>query len=273
MIRILKHTDQNLHMFLLQSGGTYSMHQHGQIELSYVLSGQITYEINRSVHTQKKGELALVFPFQPHRLTCSVEKDTCVLLLLFDVDFVPDFEKYFCEYTMPVYTFHKKELEHSTKKALSRLTECAKTPDCFSAVSIRGWLTVVLGDLFFKHDLEKRKVNLNYPFIRSITDYMTQHMQNGFSQENLCSAFGISPFFLTHTWKQIFYVNYNTFLLALRLNYADELLQTTDWRILDIALECGFKNVQSFSRNYKKAAGLTPCQFRLLKKQDPDYLP
>lgn len=47
-----------------------------------------------------------------------------------------------------------------------------------------------------------------------------------------------------------------------RVEYAAELLQTTDLDILAIALESGFNDLSYFNRTFKKVKGLTPSAFR-----------
>ncbi|MBO5912812.1 MAG: helix-turn-helix transcriptional regulator, partial [Clostridia bacterium] len=48
----------------------------------------------------------------------------------------------------------------------------------------------------------------------------------------------------------------------LRLNYAKNLLLSSEKSIIDVALDSGFENVTYFNRCFKQESGLTPTEFR-----------
>ena len=51
-------------------------------------------------------------------------------------------------------------------------------------------------------------------------------------------------------------------LERIRLGIAREWLISTDHTVLHIALDCGFADVESMVRSFKRHLGLTPTQFR-----------
>ena len=52
------------------------------------------------------------------------------------------------------------------------------------------------------------------------------------------------------------------YLVELRVRHAGELLQTTDWTLAHIAQLCGFADVHSFAKAFKRLNGRTPGKFR-----------
>ena len=56
--------------------------------------------------------------------------------------------------------------------------------------------------------------------------------------------------------------NFETLLHYVRVNRACELLITTEYQIIDIAMEVGYKNIKTFNLNFQKVKGMTPTQFR-----------
>lgn len=238
-------------------------HQHEQAELCYVLSGSVQYTVNSTQYLLKKGSLILIFPYCLHSLT-TLEATAELLLFSLELTFVPDFEKRFCEYTMPSIVYQPKELSAATTHALTWLSSCSTDSKDLPLSKAKGWLTVVLGDLFYKHPLQPRKEKLDIPQIRRLSAYMCEHLSDISDTDTLCRELGISRHYLTHTLKQQIYVNHTAFLTLLRLERADELLCNSSLRLIDIALECGFGTVQTFTRNYKKAAGITPAAVREL---------
>lgn len=65
--------------------------------------------------------------------------------------------------------------------------------------------------------------------------------------------------------KLLLYVvekNFDNFLNYLRINQAIKLLFETRESLVDIAIDVGYNNVKTFSRNFIKARGITPGEFR-----------
>ncbi len=62
---------------------------------------------------------------------------------------------------------------------------------------------------------------------------------------------------LRHTGKSL-----HKYLLSVRLTKALDLLQSTDMKVTDIALETGFADVQQFSKFFRSQTGMNPTDFR-----------
>jgi AraC-like DNA-binding protein len=55
---------------------------------------------------------------------------------------------------------------------------------------------------------------------------------------------------------------FTQYLLQLRINDAQRLLQETDLGISEIAYRVGFENLSYFNRSFKSISGVTPMHFR-----------
>ena len=55
---------------------------------------------------------------------------------------------------------------------------------------------------------------------------------------------------------------FTQYLLHLRIQEAEKLLQETDLGIAEIAFRVGFENLSYFNRSFKAIVGTTPLQFR-----------
>lgn len=243
----------------------YSLHQHKFVEILYVLSGSYSYTTKVKEDILLPGSLTIIFPYEMHAVASNDNENCRILTLLFDIDFVFDFKKRFCEYLMPQNVLHKKELEKSTLTALDWIIKSIQSDysnDRLLIQKIQGWMTVVLGDIFYKRDLEKRKEKLNSELIEQLFHYIDKHIDKDFSIEEIARALGISQTYLTHTLKHVLSTSYNALLTTIRLEHAEILLRSPDRSLLEIALESGFQNTQAFTRNYKKMTGITPSEFR-----------
>lgn len=242
-----------------------SMHRHGFVELLYVLSGKCSYSCDQTDTILEPGSLVLLFPYSQHTISALPDTNCQTATFLFHLDFVSDFKKRFCEYTMPDNILLHSQLSHATMTALQWLVNSVRESydeDEVLLQKVRGWLTVVLGDIFYKRDLVQRREKIEPELLEQLTHYIETHLDQDFTKEQLAHALGISQSYLTHTLKHVLSLSYNKFIISLRLKYTEKMLLTTDYSLIFIAMECGFSSVQSFSRSYKKATGYTPNQVR-----------
>lgn len=82
------------------------------------------------------------------------------------------------------------------------------------------------------------------------------------SQVQVADRFQISNYTLSRMFKNEMGVGFVEYLSARRLEYAKELLLTTDYSVRDIARMSGFTNENYFSRTFKLYTGTVPSAFR-----------
>jgi AraC-like DNA-binding protein len=62
--------------------------------------------------------------------------------------------------------------------------------------------------------------------------------------------------------KSVFGLNSKQWLMQRKIDRAQRLLSSAEIPIADIALETGYADQSAFSRQFRKATGLTPGQYR-----------
>ena len=63
------------------------------------------------------------------------------------------------------------------------------------------------------------------------------------------------------------------YINELRISKAKNLLSKTDLKIIDVMLECGFRNQSSFNRVFSEICGVSPSEYRRRKKQEAGTSP
>lgn len=82
------------------------------------------------------------------------------------------------------------------------------------------------------------------------------------SLKDLASAANFSPFHFHRLFTGVAGETPKAYQLRLRLASAGVLLLTTDRSVLDIALSCGFRSHEVFTRAFRRFAGITPRAYR-----------
>lgn len=95
--------------------------------------------------------------------------------------------------------------------------------------------------------------------------FLENNFENEISIEQVSREVGLSKFHFTRQFKLKTGQSPYEYLLLLRLNHSKILLKTTDKKIHEISLLCGFKSEVTFIQAFKAHNKLTPTNFRLLE--------
>jgi AraC-like DNA-binding protein len=100
---------------------------------------------------------------------------------------------------------------------------------------------------------------------KKLADVYTYIRENYFkpiSLEKISKIARMSPFAFSRFFKKNCGAGFVEYLNRVRTNKACYLLRETDYQIHDIAVECGFVSISNFNKQFRKAEGLSPRDFR-----------
>nr|WP_275983849.1 AraC family transcriptional regulator [Paenibacillus hamazuiensis] len=85
---------------------------------------------------------------------------------------------------------------------------------------------------------------------------------NPITLELLEKQFGLSKYYISHLFKETTRFTVFEYVANRRILEAKKLLEQTDQPIVQIALGCGFNNLQHFYRMFGRYAKMSPLQYR-----------
>lgn len=88
------------------------------------------------------------------------------------------------------------------------------------------------------------------------------YLQPGLVIEDVVSVLGTNRTYFTRMMRAEFGMTFNEYITYERVRYAENLLQTTDKSLEEIAEESGFGNTSSLNRVFKRITSLTPDAWR-----------
>jgi AraC-like DNA-binding protein len=92
--------------------------------------------------------------------------------------------------------------------------------------------------------------------------YLDERCVDALDLESTAGEVGLSPFHFLRLFSKVVGVTPHQYLVRSRLRRAARLLAEGDVPITEIALEVGFGDLSNFIRTFRRAAGLSPRQFR-----------
>lgn len=99
-------------------------------------------------------------------------------------------------------------------------------------------------------------------FLNWITSFMSLHLSEPLSVSDMAGRAGLSASRFSRVFRDRFGRPPHRFLLHLRVQRAQDLLQHTSLTMREISTQCGFVDVHHFAKAFKRIAGQTPGSYR-----------
>ena len=98
--------------------------------------------------------------------------------------------------------------------------------------------------------------------LSSTMTYIREHLGHKLTLEELSRQASLSPYYFAHLFKEETGISPIEYVAMTKINYAKNILKTTENSITEIADLLGYSSDASFINALKKRAGLSPARFR-----------
>lgn len=245
-------------------------HWHKEVELIYVMGGEVNVTINNSARTLCTDEFVLINSVENHRL--SAENAKCLILDI-SYEFAAQFDDslYSSVFTVVSGSCAEDELRNRLWQ-LSRTVSESELPDLrqFSLI------TEILHVLFVqcRHESSnavKEGKAIQSRHVKLAIEYIEQHYREEFTEKGVAELLGIQPIYLAQRMKEATGKTFTEYVLEFRLERAMDALVNKGMSIEDAAKAGGFPSKRTFIAKCKRAYGITP--FQILKQKQSGNAP
>lgn len=234
----------------------FSTHLHNQIEVVYLLSGNCIITIDDISYNAEAGNLALIFPYQLHSFSQSMD---CELIVqVFEPEYVPQFIPCLGKY-IPQTPLLKK-LPVDCVDALKK-SEYYYMSNTNSPIA-RSYVTLYMSFIYEEISFIPAAVFDCHSILHSLLIYIDSHITDELSLDILARELNVTKYYISRLFNLKLHTTFSQYITQLRLEYAVHLLKNTSLNIIDIAYESGFECERSFFRVFKKNMKITPLQYR-----------
>lgn len=249
-------------------------HMHSQVEINFVLSGEMHYWFDRRQVRVETGRLVMFWGMVPHQVTHAPEgtRFACFYLPISDVlglanacrlreavlrggmicaDDVQPWEG-------DVFLRWRRELASGEEplEALVRDEMLAR----LRRLDREGWRDLCPGATPSRADGAQDAERLAP--IEKMTRFVGEHGLGDIDVEAVAKAAGLHPNYAMALYKRAFGMTIKQAITRHRLDAAQSMLISTDRSIANIAFDCGFGSLSSFYEAFEKRFSISPASFR-----------
>jgi len=245
-------------------------HTHTDIEINFLLRGEVKYLAAYGYETLKAGCGFVFWGGLPHKnVACS--SDSMGIWI-----------------TLPISWLVQQDISNACKESLFKgqfLHFGSRSNDALLEFQFEQWLCdfnshtyenhcIVMLELeafirrlsikYNKEQIKDTQIKANsHTKILEVAQYLSEHYQKDISLEMLANQVGVHPKYLSQTFKKTYGSSLWTYLTQLRIAHAQHLLAMTQMSILDICYASGFNSTAPFYQAFAKYCGnKKPLQFR-----------
>jgi AraC-like DNA-binding protein len=95
-----------------------------------------------------------------------------------------------------------------------------------------------------------------------IFNYVRENYSRPITLEKVSKIAHMSPFAFSRYFKKYSGTGFIEYLNKIRMNKASHLLRETRYQVHEIASQCGFSSISNFNKQFRRAEGLAPRDFR-----------
>ena len=103
---------------------------------------------------------------------------------------------------------------------------------------------------------------LEFSGLRRVVNHIRSHPDAALNAVSLAASVGLSPAQLERRMRKVFQLTISQFIRQSRISHALHLLVTTRRKVAEIALDCGYGDQTSFTRQFRAAVGIPPAAYR-----------
>lgn len=117
------------------------------------------------------------------------------------------------------------------------------------------------------HHTEEENI---HSLVEQARDYIRNHLSEELSVTGIAQMLFLTPSYFSRLFKKVSHEGCNDYIVRLRMEKAQYLLESTNMKTGEIALIVGYPNKNYFSLAFKKHSGLSPTSYRERVRENPE---
>ena len=242
---------------LIKNHTQIAPHWHKNLELVYVLEGEIVIEHNLVSACIKKDNLYIINSNVIHSIE-SVSSKAIFYRLLIDTEF-----SQLKGFNLTSTIFESNSNSISIIGLYMDLIHQEQKNEFFGFdESIQSLCNLILIDLYRNHAQSSLEISpiisKKIKLVQAGTELIYKNFKSSISLDTIAHELSISKSYFCRIFKEVTDLTTHQYINSVRCKYAQSLLSSTDISIENCAIEAGFSSSAYFTRTYKSYIGYPP---------------
>ncbi len=241
-------------------------HCHNYFELCLMINGKCKHMINNTIQLLSEGYLLLIRDFDIHDYAGTGDNEFQFLNLSFEIDTLRGAFDYLgdgfnygalltAEYSPCVILS-----QHEKMKLFYSLMELNSIKDSrLAKTQMRALLLNIFIKYFQKYSEKESDIPL---WLEILYEKMKKPENFIHGSERMLELSGKTREHLSRSMQKYYNITPTAYINELKLNYAINLMYSSNLSITDICYECGFSNISWFYKLFEREYGISPAKFK-----------
>ena len=224
------------------------------VDVTYILRGKAEYTIDSTKYILSAGDLACI-PKGALRSAVSCPDD---LMECYCVNGkVHNFSGE--DTTMPLPLISHIGIQSDIIALYRDLNAAWLLRDPGYGMRVRAIYLMIL-QRYFQLTLYKNVSSTMDTRIRKVLRYLIDRYNEPITVQDMADMTGLSAMYFGNFFKRETGVSFRQYLMSIRLNHAEDMLQCGEYNVNEVAEACGFSDIFYFSKVFKESRGVSPSK-------------
>jgi AraC-like DNA-binding protein len=270
----------NYHIDLYDRTLLLDCHWHEEMELFKVLKGRFRFQIASDFYQVDEGDLLFVNSGELHSAEADKNTDASYQAVVFSPQMLAAAmgEQISAKYLAPLLEgrlkvqrlFENNEISGiQMQKDFGSIFQLLSEKPIAYEILLKASLLDIFGLLVTSRaETYPKDIHIAQPvgYIKEAISYMQNHYSEKITVAMIARYCNISEGYFSRQFHHYVLNSPICYLNRLRLLYSAEMLNNTDKKILDIALDCGFCSFSYFIHVFRENMGCSPSEYRRREK-------
>jgi AraC-like DNA-binding protein len=243
---------------------------HHEYEFLLLLEGEVSFCTDGKSFAMREGDVFLVNSNKGHAMV-SQDKESTALVLRFAPEYFSDLEPSFRKIEIECVSTPKTRNESRLvrlRQYAAQMMLAAGSSAPGSRFTLRGAFNMLLGELLADFPVtsveprESPRDRKNMKTIRNVTDWLEKNYDRKIALEDAAKVARYNRTYFSSFFRRNVGIPFYDYLTRIRFRHALYQLNNTGHSLTDIAADCGFPDLKTFSSYYKRLFGEPPVERR-----------
>lgn len=250
----------------------YPLHYHFDIEIVYVIKGNLTIHRGFDNFLVKEGDVFVLNSREVHGFYGTGEKNRVFLLQIniqhFSALFPELHRSSYFSYGLPPEDHRLREMKHLLNNIMEASISSIEEDPVFVSYKIEDLIECLEVSFPYFSYANGRITSGNHDNpvfgdrLREMISYIYENHKNKITLDEIAEIQHVSRFYLSHMIKQVAGMSFREFLSFARIDISLIPLLGTTKSICEIAMEVGFSDVRYYNKWFEQWFGQSPQEYR-----------